>query len=400
MHEVVRHLLDCCPQCLELALKIGQTEGLRFIEGEFQSGHLQEGADAYSEAFMEALRSPDETAMREAQERLRGIGLWASVEKRPQEVRLVLLRSDPRFQTWGFFERLLEKCRQAAFVDPVQSVDLAHLALAVIEAMETGGRSPALAEGRSRALGLLGNAKRLAADFQGSEQAFRDAQAALIEGTRDPQEEANLLCLQASLWRDLGEFEKAVAILDQAITIYRDLGEPHLEGRALLKLADSLGHIEPGRGIQVAQEALALIDPSREPRLDLCGRHALAWFLNDAGQSREALTLLEISRPLYDHSSMNRGEGRQPRRMAGASVDALPTGMGETLVENQARQRHFPVQVLQTPSPPPQADSQPNWTQAGDTIQASADLLNKAPEARRAAAAQKTSFFIFIAISF
>jgi hypothetical protein len=74
--------------------------------------------------------------------------------------------------------------------------------------------------------------------------------------------------------------------------------------------------------------------------------------------------------------------------------------MGETLVENQARQRHFPVQVLQTPSPPPQADSQPNWTQAGDTIQASADLLNKAPEARRAAAAQKTSFFIFIAISF
>lgn len=299
MHEVIRHLLDCCPQCLELALKIGQTEGFRLIEGEFQSGHLQEGADTYSEAFMEALRSPDETAMREAQERLRGIGLWASLEKRPQEVRLVLLRSDPRFQTWGFFERLLEKCRQAAFVDPIQSVDLAHLALSVIESMETGGRSPALADGRSRALGLLGNAKRLAADFQGSEQAFRDAHAALSEGTRDPREEANLLCLQASLWRDLGEFDEAVAILDQAIAIYRGLGEPHLEGRALLKLADSLGHIEPGKGIQAAQEALALIDPSREPRLDLCGRHALTWFLNDAGQPREALTLLEISRPLY-----------------------------------------------------------------------------------------------------
>ena len=49
----------------------------------------------------------------------------------------------------------------------------------------------------------------------------------------------------------------------------------------------------------MVQAALALIDPVREPRLEICARHNLIWFLNDSGKPWEALALLETSRPLY-----------------------------------------------------------------------------------------------------
>lgn len=38
---------------------------------------------------------------------------------------------------------------------------------------------------------------------------------------------------------------------------------------------------------------------NREPRLALCAEHDLAWFLNDLGESEEALAVLDRARPLY-----------------------------------------------------------------------------------------------------
>lgn len=59
---------------------------------------------------------------------------------------------------------------------------------------------------RAGALAALGNAKRLASDFSGAGEAFREARSALQEGTGDPLEEARLISLEASLLNDLGEF--------------------------------------------------------------------------------------------------------------------------------------------------------------------------------------------------
>jgi predicted Zn-dependent protease len=42
-----------------------------------------------------------------------------------------------------------------------------------------------------------------------------------------------------------------------------------------------------------------LIDSSTEPRLELCAKHDLAWFLTDSGQAEEALAILDRARPLY-----------------------------------------------------------------------------------------------------
>ena len=156
-----------------------------------------------------------------------------------------------------------------------------------------------LADFRAGALGALGNARRLASDFAGARSAFREAGGELGRGTGDPLEEAVLLSLRASLHKDLGEFERAMEILDQAAAIYREANEPHLEGRSRIKQAATIGFTDPETAVKLAQNGLALIDARREPRLEMCGRHALSHFLNDAGHSREALAMLEISRPLY-----------------------------------------------------------------------------------------------------
>ncbi|HEY6323977.1 MAG TPA: hypothetical protein VJA16_20735, partial [Thermoanaerobaculia bacterium] len=59
------------------------------------------------------------------------------------------------------------------------------------------------------------------------------------------------------------------------------------------------GHDDPAQGVEIAERALALVEPGREPRLELAVRHLLIWFLNDCGMSWQALDLLERSRPLY-----------------------------------------------------------------------------------------------------
>jgi len=55
----------------------------------------------------------------------------------------------------------------------------------------------------------------------------------------------------------------------------------------------------PVRRAPTAGEA-AIVETTVRARLEWCGRHTLAVFLNDAGRPREALTLLELSRPLYE----------------------------------------------------------------------------------------------------
>lgn len=298
--QIVRHLLARCPECLDVAQEVGHAEGFTYEGGDFQSALAHEDPGRYHETFLRILRSTDELEAELARQRLRGIGLWASLEKHPQGRRLLMIHNDPRLQTWGLYERLLEKCRETGFHNPSEAVDIAHLALAVVEELDFGHYGEErMADFRAAALASLGNAQRLASDFAGAETSFRQARETLSQGTGDPLEKANLVSLEASLLKDLGEFEQAVRLMDQAIAVYRELNDPHLEGRTLLKQAATIGFVEPARGVELAEAGLALIDSLREPRLELCGRHALAQFLTEAGQPHEALTMLEMSRPLY-----------------------------------------------------------------------------------------------------
>jgi tetratricopeptide (TPR) repeat protein len=81
-----------------------------------------------------------------------------------------------------------------------------------------------LADYQVAAMAALGNAKRLAGFFAEAKAALRTAWEYLKRGTGNPLEEANVISIEASLYRNLGQFEQVAATLQRAVEIYRKLG--------------------------------------------------------------------------------------------------------------------------------------------------------------------------------
>jgi tetratricopeptide (TPR) repeat protein len=297
VRQVARHLAAGCPECTELAYRIAVDVGLsRSAEG---------GRDAweraYEEVFARALAFANEDERRRALEKLRGWGQWASLEPFPPRARLEVVASDPRYHILGFHERLLDAARQASRNEPAEAADIVRLALVVAERLE-----PAVAGGRMRLADLkaaswaaLGNALRIADDFEGARQAFNEAWPLLKEGSGSPTEEVRLISLEASYLKDVGDFELAEAALAEALQLARKVGDLHEQGCILFQMGEVTGQIQPERGIAYVRKALALIDGHREPRLELCALHNLAVFLCETRRPEEALTVLEYARPLY-----------------------------------------------------------------------------------------------------
>ncbi|HYU31560.1 MAG TPA: hypothetical protein VEW48_05315 [Thermoanaerobaculia bacterium] len=228
-------------------------------------------------------------------------GLVATAEAE----RLALIRARPQLRTPAVCDLLLEQSFAEGFPDPAQAIELAHLAVRVAEQLDPGlyGRS-VVQDLRTRAWAHLGNARRLASDFLGAEQALLIAESHLEGGSADPLEEARVLDFKASLLSDRGRFEEAAGLIDLVIEIYSEIRDSHRHGRALISKGVFLGYAgRPGEAVELISDGLARIDRgidlNREPRLELMAHHNLAWFLNDCGRSAEAGDLLKSSRDLY-----------------------------------------------------------------------------------------------------
>lgn len=288
--ELVSHLLTGCSDCLALARR---------------EGALEAGAGKPAAGFEGILRRL-EAKMRGGQrdveaQRRRGASQWARLAPVSPAQRLTLLRNDRSLHHWGLLRHALDACAQAGRMNPVEAVDIAHFAVAVAETLDVRAYPPAnLNDFRSRALTALANAKRAAADFQGSEQAFDAARRAMEQGTGDPYEKANVLSHEALLLRDLGELEAAVELLDEAFKLYQRVNDSHLCGRVLIQQASSIGFVDPLKGVELARRGLAMLDlKDGDKYLELSARNVLIHFLNDAGFAEEARDLQEAHRPLY-----------------------------------------------------------------------------------------------------
>jgi tetratricopeptide (TPR) repeat protein len=288
--RVVRHLLSGCTQCLESARQASSGAGLG-VAGE---------PHVYDEAFQRALAFATGEERRLAEEKLRGWGQWASLEPLPPQVRFAMVESSPRYRNWGLYVRLLEASRLYMRTEPAEAVDIVRLAIVVAEHLDPAVvGEKRIADLRAAAWAALGNVKRLASDFEGSRRAFNEAWRIFEEGTGEPVEAAHILSLESGYMVDMGEFEMAEAALEKALELYQRAGDTHQQGRTLLKMGDAIGYINPERGLLHIRRGLTLIDPGKEPRLDLCAQHDLAWYLNDSGQAEEALGVLDRARPLY-----------------------------------------------------------------------------------------------------
>jgi len=210
------------------------------------------------------------------------------------------VRTDSRFHMWGFFDRVLDEARSLWLGAPEDAVALATLALSVHPHLQPEEYTATfLADLKCQALGILGNAKRIAADFEGAAEAFVAAREALENGSGDPMEEASLIGFQASLRADLGYFEEAAEMLTRAQELLLEINDEGASARLHLQQGLYLGYADPAQGITWIQEALVLLAEIPDARLELCGRHNLAWFLVEAGRVNEAVSILSFTRSLY-----------------------------------------------------------------------------------------------------
>lgn len=184
----------------------------------------------------------------------------------------------------GVLEALLARSWEVRFADRREMVRLAEVArdLALrLEPEALGARR--VAELQARAWSELGNAYRTAEHLDLAAEAFDNA-FHLLPGTGNAWLEARLLELHTSLLAARGDFARAVSRLESIESLYQDLGDCHLAGRALLTRALYTfygGQTE--EALRLTRQGLRLINRERDPELFVLGLHNKLLFLVELG---------------------------------------------------------------------------------------------------------------------
>jgi tetratricopeptide (TPR) repeat protein len=252
--------------------------------------------------FDRAVRQTFYRALTVGGERRLGPTLLAELERRPAAARREAIRTALRYQLFGFADYLAEESRQAGFRDVVRAQELAELGVEVADVLDPSIYLPAVVQDR-RALNraFLGNARRVASDLFGADRAFEEARFHLEHGSDSEIVRGEVLSLLGSLRIDQTRYPEAFRVLEEALGLFRQIGQRQDEGKVLLKLAIVHGYAgEPERSVEVLVEAKPIIDEDGHERHVALARHGLSWWLVEAGDPLEALAIFEKARPHYD----------------------------------------------------------------------------------------------------
>jgi tetratricopeptide (TPR) repeat protein len=309
-------------------METGSHEG-RSVRSRITGADL---SDTYEAALTRAERRLRGWETLFQRERAEAVGLISELLSHPPERQQLILRNNPRYSTWGSFEKLLEHSWAQRFESPDRAEHLAELALFVADRLDPAIYSaPSIEDLRARAWAYIGNAHRLRADLAGATRAFATAFLHLRRGTREPIELAVLLDLQASLRRAQRRFRDAIRLLWRAFHLFESVGDRHRAGRTLLGMEIVLNYAgQPEKGIPLLYQAVELIDSSQEPDLLLCAWHNLIDSLGNVGRHLEARRLLSRVRPLYvrfPESAGHRSEWLTARIAFGLRQDEEAEGM-------------------------------------------------------------------------
>jgi tetratricopeptide (TPR) repeat protein len=258
-------------------------------------------AGSYEAGLAESQRVLSEWEAVLEKERDDAPGLFVELFEQPAEDRELLLRDSPRFQIWGVFELLVERSLESTLQDPAFGEHLGLLALRLSDHLDRGRYgAERIADLRARAWAFVGNACRRRFDYPAAEEAFERAYRQLRKGTRDGLERAIFLDLKASLRSDQRRFDESLRLLERAVELFLSHGERHRAGRSLVKASTVHNYAgNPEAAISSLHQSLPLIDSDREPRLLLCARHNLIFYLAELGRFLEAQRLYREARPLY-----------------------------------------------------------------------------------------------------
>ena len=264
--QVVPHLLERCPDCR------GQYEEIRRLQEEI--GHWDERV-----AVFEGPESHE---------------LLAVLAELPFDDQLALVLADESFQTWGLCQLLLKQSLSAGFQDASKAVNYAELAVTISKHLEDTYDPHWVLDLRARAHAHLGNARRILGELRSAEMSFREAEH-LLDASMTGNEivRAEVFRLKATLKSAQRRFPEALALIDQALAIYREQDDLRDAGFSLLKKAKILEDGEDLQGaIHLLEELLVELDPVQEPQLSAYARHNLLVYLTEFGRYDEAEQLL------------------------------------------------------------------------------------------------------------
>lgn len=200
---------------------------------------------------------PMDEALREARE------IWATLEPLPQEERRRQIESAPpgACRSWGALVKVVcEASAKAAADSAEKALEMAGLAFTIAERVP----QEASAAARAHCWGYLGNARRVANDFGGADEAMARARE-LWQAGSPWFPEWRLLSLEASLRRAQHRFPEALARLEEARA--RSGGEAQAAGQILLKRSNVLEHMGDVEGaLATLEEAAPLLEGTADPR--------------------------------------------------------------------------------------------------------------------------------------
>lgn len=320
--EVAVHLFSC-EGCRWLLDRLGdERAGVEATFGTFfPGGDLSEapfeGAEApgeevardeggddeeFTRMVEEVVREVGPRLERLDRERLEAPGRWAELEAMPPTRWEWRVRNEPRFQSYGLAEHLVEECRRLWSDDAVRAQALAELAVTVVGTLDPEEHLPeALADLESEAWGCVANCLRIRSDVRRVEEIFDLAEELRRQGGGDPVEEGVLLDLRGSYLIDQRRFKAAEKALRKAVGLFHKAGDRHREGRAMMilgRLHRERGEVE--EAIQALERARRLVDPRVEPRTRLLLEQNLAVYLREAGRFDEAAKAVALAHDLAD----------------------------------------------------------------------------------------------------
>jgi tetratricopeptide (TPR) repeat protein len=246
-------------------------------------------ADAVQRELPPVLRG-----LQAARDRRQAEALWNRLRRHTARERRMIVEFGRAYQSWALCERLCAESEKAAAADAGRALELAELALftAGLVPGEEGWRHCL----QSYSYAHIGNARRVANNLSGAENAFAQARNLWVaDASGDLLDRGRLLDLEASLRRDQRRIPEAVELHEKALAVTKPEGSAYI----LLNMAFSLEQMgEHGRAIQALEQAAPLIDGQREPRLLCVLRFNLAVNLCHLGRHGDAERLLGEMREL------------------------------------------------------------------------------------------------------
>lgn len=292
--RVYEHLLEVCPDCAAA------------VDAFVEEQEAQALADRLDPLPMDTLSSIGRRIDRERSEleALRPVARQAVEEllaADSEEAHRLVRGGDERLLNPVAVNALLEACRERITADPRGAHEIAHLAeqLALRLPVE-GPRLDIANDLLLRSMAQRANCLRASGDLSSADRLM--GQVLVDRSTScDPLVQGEILRVAAALRKDQRRFEEAQAHLGEALGVYRDVADPHQQGKVLLARADLHSLIgEPRRAMKDLREAIAQLEPDREPYLELCLHHNLAWTYCDLDLFGEAREQMEAAEGLYE----------------------------------------------------------------------------------------------------